>query len=290
MSKETPIQWCDSSVNMMMGCDGCELWDEARGVRHCYAGALTERWAGRKGWPESFDKPALFTGRLAEALRWRDLQGQRRPGKPWLDGYPRTIFLNDMGDTFTESLPLDWLDPMVPQMAAGPHVWIILTKRPQRMLQWACQRQEPLPDNFWLCVSVTGPASLGRLRPVYELREMLPEHVIGLSIEPLLGDILPGIRQHYPDLAGVVSWVKIGGESDQQGEAARPCPVEWIEGLREHFQGKGVAVFVKQLGSNPSVNGTPLRLADGHGGDWNEWPAELRVREMPSYCATGAMA
>lgn len=40
---ETLIGWCDSSVNGEMGCDGCELWNPAAGVRICYAGLLTER-------------------------------------------------------------------------------------------------------------------------------------------------------------------------------------------------------------------------------------------------------
>jgi len=105
MPKDTNIHWCDSSVNLMMGCDGCELWRE--GSRHCYAGTLTLRHAGRKGWPESFDRPRLFPERLAGALRWPDLTGTARPGKPWLDGLPRVVFVNDMGDTFTESLPPD---------------------------------------------------------------------------------------------------------------------------------------------------------------------------------------
>ena len=26
MANKTPIQWCDSTVNPAMGCDGCELW------------------------------------------------------------------------------------------------------------------------------------------------------------------------------------------------------------------------------------------------------------------------
>jgi hypothetical protein len=26
MSKKTKIQWCDGTVNPVMGCDGCELW------------------------------------------------------------------------------------------------------------------------------------------------------------------------------------------------------------------------------------------------------------------------
>jgi hypothetical protein len=42
-----------------------------------------------------------------------------------------------------------------------------------------------------------------------------------------------------------------------------------------------VPVFVKQLGSRPAEGDARLRLRDGHGGDWSEWPADLRVREMP---------
>src|SRR5262245_31262275 len=143
MPATTPIAWCDSTVNLMMGCDGCELWNPAAGVRHCYAGALTGRHAGRKGWPDAFDRPALFPHRLDEALRWPDLTGKPRPGKPWLDGLPRLLFLNDMGDTFTEGLALDWLAPHLPRMAASPHQWLLLTKRPRRMAEFS--RSHPLP-------------------------------------------------------------------------------------------------------------------------------------------------
>jgi protein gp37 len=281
--KTTPIEWCDSSINLMMGCNGCELWDPTKGIRHCYAGALTERWGGRKGWPASFDKPALFTERLPKALAWADLTGQARSDKPWLDGLPRLIFLNDMGDSFTEGLPTDWLDHLVPRLAASPHVWIILTKRPMRMLEWAKRQSTSLPRNIWLCVSITAPGNLDRLRPVYELRALLPEHVLGLSVEPLLEDITPAVRRHYPDLARVVSWVKIGGESDQARAQDRTCPVERLRDLRDYFRGGDAAVFIKQLGSKPTENAVPLRIRDGHGGDWQEWPADLRMREMPMH-------
>jgi protein gp37 len=282
--RETAIQWCDSSVNAQMGCAGCELWEPSRGVRRCYAGALHERFAGRKGWPESFGRPELFTHRLDEALRWADLRGRCRPDKPWLDGYPRTIFLNDMGDTFTEGLPVDWLSPHVPRLGTSPHVWIILTKRPGRMLEWVRlyqRRAGPLPRNVWLCVSVTTAGTLGRLAPVRGLRDELPGHVVGLSVEPLPADLAPVLRQHWPDLPSWLSWVKMGGESDQPGAPARPCAAEWLRGLRDFFCGGSTAVFVKQLGSNATEAGRRLRLRDGHGGDWGEWPEDLRVREMP---------
>ena len=38
MSIMTKIQWCDSTVNPTMGCDGCEIWGSQR--KSCYAGTL----------------------------------------------------------------------------------------------------------------------------------------------------------------------------------------------------------------------------------------------------------
>jgi len=77
-----------------MGCDGCELWNEATNVKRCYAGLLTERYGGHsKGYPAKFTEPQLFPERIAKMLCWSDLTGTERKDKPWLNGYPRTIFL-----------------------------------------------------------------------------------------------------------------------------------------------------------------------------------------------------
>lgn len=83
MGETTAISWCDSTLNLMMGCNGCELW--AGDIRTCYAGVLTERHGGGRGWPTEFRKPKLFPQRLADGLAWRDLRGVHRPEKPWLD-------------------------------------------------------------------------------------------------------------------------------------------------------------------------------------------------------------
>ena len=279
----TPIQWCDSTCNAEMGCDGCELWNLEKGVRHCYAGIDHERRAGLRGWPASFDQPELFPERIAKAIRWKCLLHTCRPDKPWLDGYPRVIFLNDEGDTFTESLPVDWLSPYVQEMSSK-HVWIILTKRPERMLAWVQSLNQPLPSNVWLCVALTQKAAtLERLPWVYALRQHLPRHVIGLAIEPLLSDILPVVEQRFVDLYRIVSWAKIGGESNQRQAPARPCQTEWIRGLVDYFRRGMASIFVKQLGSNATENGASLSLKHSHGGDWQEWPADLRIREMPLY-------
>ena len=46
-------------------------------------------------------------------------------------------------------------------------------------------------------------------------------------------------------------------------------------------RGAGVPVFDKQLGARPIAACVPLNLKDRKGGDMAEWPADLRVREMP---------
>jgi hypothetical protein len=44
----------------------------------------------------------------------------------------------------------------------------------------------------------------------------------------------------------------------------------------------GVAVFMKQIGSNPvGLDGLPVTVRHDKGGDPNEWPDALRVRQMP---------
>jgi len=89
-----------------------------------------------------------------------------------------------------------------------------------------------------------------------------------------------------------IHWVIVGGES---GPGARPCRVEWIRDIVRQCRDAGVPVFVKQLGAAATggVAGdwTPqgvqlalrggIRLGDRKGGDWYEWPADLRVREYP---------
>ena len=99
MSVKTKIQWCDSTVNPTMGCDGCELWGDQR--RSCYAGTLHARFGGvTPGYAPTFEQVTLFSGRTSEAARWSDLTGKKRPEKPWLDGMPRSVGFGQKGYHF----------------------------------------------------------------------------------------------------------------------------------------------------------------------------------------------
>jgi protein gp37 len=247
VAETTKIEWCDSTLNLQMGCAGCELWNPAKGVRHCYAGTLTEVYGGKKGWPKTFTEPALFLERLAPALRWPDLRGTKRPGKPWLDGLPRMVFLNDMGDTFTEGLPLEWLAPLLPRLADSPHVWMILTKRAKRMRAFSAAH--PLPANVWPGVSVTTQPTAVR---AVELALVKGGGVRWVSAEPLLGalDFADG---PLSDESTMGQWSMLdgiglligGGES---GPGARPCHPDWARSLRAQCGEAGAAFFWKQWG------------------------------------------
>ena len=106
-------------------------------------------------------------------------------------------------------------------------------------------------------------------------------------------------RQNY-----AIHWVIAGGES---GPGARPCNVANIRSIVNQCERAGVPCFVKQLGGNvicrndeisewvEECNHLQMKHTENYqgavervvgfknkkGGDPNEWPEDLRVREMP---------
>jgi len=245
MGQHTDIGWCDDTVNGEMGCDGCELSAEGS----CYAEELTNRRAGQTGWPAAFNQPTVFPGRIAEATRWRDLTGTRRPDKPWLNGLPRVIFLDDMGDTFTESLSLDWLAPELPIIAASPHQWLLLTKRPQRLAAFA--RQHPLPRNIWVGTSTLERAMLGRVKPLLDTAATI--HF--LSLEPLWGplDLAPVLA------TGPLDWVIVGGQSGRNYQH-HTMALEWAEAIVADCLAFNLPIFIKQ--DSHALSGRQGRIPD----------------------------
>jgi hypothetical protein len=112
--------------------------------------------------------------------------------------------------------------------------------------------------------------SLARLEKLKEV----DAHTRGLSIEPLWERIPP----EKLDLEKI-DWVIVGGESGNPD--SRPFDLAWARELRDLCRDRGVAFFCKQLGRNPVESQMRLRLKNGHGGNWDEWPEDLRVREFP---------
>jgi protein gp37 len=203
--------------------------------------------------------------------------GKLVPGKPWLDGMPRTIFVSDMGDALSQDVPFEYLVDEVIRVASSDrgrrHLWLWLTKLPRRMAEfagWLTDRGIGWPENLWAGTSLTSRKVLGRVEDLLEV----PARVRFLSVEPQWQEI-------GPDLPGGIGWVIQGGESRQRGRECHPFDLAWARSLRDQCQATRVPYFLKQLGSHVIEHGNRIRFLHDHAGDWSEWPADLRVRQMP---------
>lgn len=282
MSIRTKIQWCDSTCNPTMGCDGCELWDKTK--KKCYAGVLHTRFGGATpGYAPTFEEVTLFPGRMEQATKWRDLRDTERVDKPWLNGLPRLIFVSDMSDALSKAVTFDYLNDEVIRNVTSElgerHQWLWLTKRPARMAKfsnWLAKRNQIWPSNLWVGTSVTNQQKTSRITPLTEIGSA--DTIRFLSVEPQYGQI--DLEQWLPQL----QWVIQGGES---GHGAKAFDISWAISLISQCRQHGVPYFLKQLGANVVHEGRRLRFNDGHAGDWSEWQSELQVREMPELQSLG---
>jgi protein gp37 len=195
--------------------------------------------------------------------------------------------------------------------AIGDDVWFaaqeIVDQQATAYIDVLCKHSErpvwPLP-NVWLGTSVEDQdAATIRIHSLLRT----PAAVRFLSCEPLLGPIDltdigedTGYRfnaltgdERYPGsvrtgILPSIDWVIPGGES---GPHARVCLIQWVRSLVEQCGAASVKCFVKQLGARPYdavealLDNGDIRLRDPKGGDPNEWPADLRVREFPAELA-----
>jgi protein gp37 len=227
-----------------------------------------------KGYAVTFEQLTPFPGRMEAAAGWADLLGTKSPDSPWKNDLARLVFISDMGDSFSTRAQFAFLEReamgAITSENGRRHLWQWLTKRPKLMREFSDQIGG-FPENVCAMTTMTGPESLDRVDDLRQVQATCK----GLSIEPLWQRIPPADL----NLRGI-DWLIIGGESGS-GELTRPFHIEWAEELLDHCRKQGVACFIKQLGRNPIVADKPLRLADPHGGDWDEWPQHLRIREFP---------
>jgi protein gp37 len=164
--------------------------------------------------------------------------------------------------------------------------WILATKRPEnirrlipgraRCALWPdCSHPGCLADhywpNIWLMTSVSDQATYDRMAPllIQQAHDLAP--VLALSLEPLLEPINLG------ELLREFQWIVVGGES---GKHARPCEFVWIKQILEQCRQAGVPCYVKQAGANVRYT-MPGDIRHPKGGNPEEWPPELRVRQLP---------
>jgi len=237
----TKIERTDYSWSPITGCTPIR-----EGCKNCYARRLAEtRLRGRHGYPK--DEPFRVTfhpDRLDEPLKMKR---------------PRRIFVCSMGDLFHEDVPLFFIDKIFQTIYIAQsyqHIFIILTKRPERMLEYAEYRRlakRQWPDNILAGVSISNQQDADDFIPI--LLQIPGKHFV--SIEPMLGPIdltnPTGDFDDFPNENKRISrrfiddldWVVIGGET---GPGARPMHPDWVRDIKSQCQKAGVPFFFKQWG------------------------------------------
>ena len=235
----TRIEWADSTWNPITGCtpvsEACD---------HCYAKRMATRLAGRYGYPK--DEPFRVTfhpGRLEEPLRWKK---------------PRRVFVCSMGDLFHEDINFrgNKIRDIFRIIAASDSIFMLLTKRPQRMAEcieflYGDGFRGQMP-NVWLGTTIENQRHDDRILAL----QQTPAAVRFVSFEPLLGPF-----DFLPPWLRFIDWVICGGET---GPGARPMELAWARDLRDQCKAAGVPFFFKKVGGG------------------RETPEDLNIREVPS--------
>ncbi len=186
---------------------------------------------------------------------------------------PHAYFTCSWSDFF-HPIADEWRTEAWQIMRQSPHLFLVLTKRPERMAECLPPDWGKGYDNVWMGVTAENQARADERIPVL-LRT--PAKLRFVSCGPLLGQIniqgylLSGWHKFTPFL----HWVLAEGES---GTNAREMDLGWLEFLRYQCEVAGTKFFVKQLGS---VWAKENGMKDAKGGDMSEWPEVFRIREFP---------
>lgn len=262
--RRTNIGWADYSggdLNVVIRGRNCPI---SEGCANCYVARDFKRY-GR----EMEENTVLYHKKLERLARAQWTSGdqpyRRGPGSRPI------MFIADYGDLFCDDVPdhfiFNVLDVCNMRRSAD---WVLLTKRPQRMLDVTNDWLEiygetpKLPRNIWCLVTAENQRRADELIPILlQVKAM----VRGASIEPMLDPIYLRKSWLYPydiEHPGYLNWVIVGAES---GPDRRPFDPAWAMDLYEQCRAAGVPFFGKQdSGPRPGV---PLLLG---GREVKEWP------------------
>ena len=318
MGQRSKIQWTHHTFNPWWGCvrvsDGCarcyaESFSHRLGLNHW--GPITERrffgdahWAEPLKWNRQAEKAGarkrVFCASMADVFEdRRDLDESRSrlweliEATPWLDWLLLTKRIENAERLAPEeTLRRCWVGTTVEHPSVYDRIEKLLAT--------------PAGLRFLSVEPLLGPLDLEDV-----------DEGNALHVHPLPADrdgacfyegkhVDRRTRCDVCDGQDVIDWVIVGGES---GPGARPCDVGDLGRIVAQCRAAGVPCFVKQLGSRPIVtaphsadwpagsltrrdpDGCPhifdVALKARKGDDPNEWPAHLRVREMPNDSTAG---
>ena len=258
MGADSKIQWTDHTFNPWWGCTKV-----SPGCDHCYAETFDRRVGGAH-WGKGAPRREFGQKHWNEPLKWNAVALRDRK--------PMCVFCASMADWTDAEAPAGAVEQLHALWRATPWLqWLMLTKRPARIARCLPPDWGHGYANVWLGTTVD---DVKHGLPRIDVLQNIPARVRFLSVEPQVEDLgnvyLDGIH-----------WVIMGGES---GPGARPYDPQWARDILHQCRMQGAAPFVKQMGA-VWARTNKARLSDGrpdtHGGNWDNWPSELRVREFP---------
>lgn len=267
MTENTSIAWTRHSGNFWEGCTKVNA-----ACANCYMYTGMKRWG----------KEPTVVRRTSDA-NWRKFFKWDRAARE--SGEIHSVFVNSWSD-FCLPEADGWRPDAWEVIRNCVNLrWLILTKRPERIGQclppdWGAEGY----SNVAWGASVHDQPSLEFMLP--ELLEVRAQWRF-VSYEPGLGAAdfsrvpvsggyvrpLHGARPAYQQ----IDWLIVGGESGSIGKA-RPFEEEWARSAIAQCRAAGVPVFIKQMGSRWARS---HGAKDRKGEDPEEWPEDLRVRELP---------
>lgn len=203
---QTKIEWCDMTLNPVVGCPhNCD---------YCYARRQAKRQKQRcKLCYDFIPHPHL------ERL------DQLKPTQK-----PKRIFLDSMWDWCSAGVKKEWLETILAKIRQCPqHTFQILSKRPNRYSRFS------YPENVWLGTSVATNADLYR---IHDLSRVVPHNIRFVSIEPIHEKL------DFWFTGKAVDWIIIGAETGHRKGRIVPEP-EWISSLVENGKAENIPVFIK---------------------------------------------
>lgn len=188
---------------------GCSKVSPA--CEHCYAERMAVRLAANPATSYYSDtiKNGKWSGRtvfvetlLSKPLKWKK---------------PRAIFVGSMTDIFHETVEDEWLDRIFAVAAAAPqHIFIILTKRAERMAQYFSEWKKTYQEDR------AGEHFYGQDIKINNRAEAVAEHSLSLGGAT--------VEWKSPEQAAYVDWplpnVWIGVTAEDQDQASQRIP--WL--------------------------------------------------------------
>jgi protein gp37 len=285
-------------------------WNAAARKSRVFEGEVWKQWgeSSTVGQPES---------RRIKATREQDdtIRGTREfTPEAWaaLPAFRPRVFCSSLADWLDDEVPIEWFTELLGLIQDTPHFdWLLLTKRPQnfkrrmnaslkRILKatggepcneadfidgWV-NKCDTIPNNVWIGCTAENQK---RFDERYSHLSEIPAKVRFWSMEPLLDGIDFTALHDSRTFKHYFHWVITGGES---GHGARHCHTDDLRDIVSQCELAEVPCFVKQLGSQAVAAGRDQKklIAMKHkkGGDPDEWPVDLRVREYPKLEAVKA--